>query len=427
MRAQLTGLVTVLLGVCLLFVTVPLLLLARVEFRQQSLVGALARAQALVPDAGDLPDGALPEVPADGQPAISVYRTDGTVLGVRAPIDPVTLRAVRDGQSRIGLDGRVDVLVPGLDGRSGAGPVVRVSVPDQDWEMAALRTWLLVVGTALVLLLAGTTAAEFVVRRQLGWLRELRGGAERLAAGELNIRIPTGGPLEINRVGAALNRAAVRVERLMEAERVRSADLAHRLRTPLTALRLGVDRLSDRAAAVRLGADLIVLNRAVDEVIRGVRWPHGPGAGTVLVEADLVAVTRERARFWTPLAEDTGRIITVRTPDDPLRVRAGRADLRAALDAVLGNVFAHTPAGVSLWVWVRAVDGGGGGGVVTVEDAGPGFPASVARRRGRSGVGFTGLGLDIAGRAAAESGGGMRLASSPAGGALVELSFGGPL
>jgi signal transduction histidine kinase len=85
-------------------------------------------------------------------------------------------------------------------------------------------------------------------------------------------------------------------------------------------------------------------------------------------------------------------------------------------------VFSHTERGVALRLEVRNEPGAV---VVAVADEGPGFPKGVdAVRRGVSAAGSTGLGLDIARRLGERTGGGLRLAASPAGGALVELRLG---
>ena len=55
--------------------------------------------------------------------------------------------------------------------------------------------------------------------------------------------MPDDGPEEVRRVGAALNRLAGRIDELLAAERETVADLSHRLRTPLTAVRLDVESL----------------------------------------------------------------------------------------------------------------------------------------------------------------------------------------
>jgi signal transduction histidine kinase len=90
------------------------------------------------------------------------------------------------------------------------------------------------------------------------------------------------------------------------------------------------------------------------------------------------------------------------------------------VDALLGNVFAHTPDGTGFRVAVHPT--AAGGAEVSVSDAGPGLPAS-ALERGHSGGGSTGLGLDIARRTAESSGGALRLRSSVAG-TTVTLELG---
>jgi len=92
--------------------------------------------------------------------------------------------------------------------------------------------------------------------------------------------------------------------------------------------------------------------------------------------------------------------------------------LAAVVDALLENVFSHTPDGTGLRVSVSPTEAGGG--TVTVEDAGPGFAATTASGRTD---GSTGLGLDIARRTAEAAGGSMHRAPSPLGGALVRLTF----
>jgi signal transduction histidine kinase len=96
-----------------------------------------------------------------------------------------------------------------------------------------------------------------------------------------------------------------------------------------------------------------------------------------------------------------------------------RDELILAIDALLGNVFAHTPEGTALRV---AVSGHG----LVVEDAGPGIrDPATAVRRGVSGAGSTGLGLDIARRVANAAGGRLEIGTSRLGGARVALVLDG--
>ena len=124
------------------------------------------------------------------------------------------------------------------------------------------------------------------------------------------------------------------------------------------------------------------------------------------------------------LAEDTGpRADRRRRTPGPLPVAVGRADLAALVDALLGNVFAHTPDGTAFAVRLGPRPGGGAG--CWSPTPGPDCAAGAdVLRRGASGGGSTGLGLDIARRAAEQAGGGLALGRSPGGGLAVTVDLG---
>jgi signal transduction histidine kinase len=146
------------------------------------------------------------------------------------------------------------------------------------------------------------------------------------------------------------------------------------------------------------------------------------GAGPATDTVDLGAVLTHRAGFWQVLADDQGRptSVSVEACDHPVPLQ--RADLGALIDVLIENVFAHTPAGVGYRLGVRKQ--GDGRRVLTVSDAGPGFGDLGVMRRGKSGAGSTGLGLDIVVRTAERTGGGMRIGTSIDGGGEVSVVFG---
>ncbi|MGK5643680.1 histidine kinase dimerization/phospho-acceptor domain-containing protein, partial [Streptomyces sp. URMC 126] len=76
----------------------------------------------------------------------------------------------------------------------------------------------------------------------------------------------------------AFNSMADQVVRLLAAERELAADLSHRLRTPLTVLRLNAASLGDGPAAEQTRAAVAQLEGEVDRIIRTAREqrPH-PG------------------------------------------------------------------------------------------------------------------------------------------------------
>jgi signal transduction histidine kinase len=304
--------------------------------------------------------------------------------------------------------------VPGHEGDY----VVRVYGSNDALHAGETGWWLLLSGASLGLLLVGAAAAELLTRRIVRPLVNTADTAQRLAAGDVAARATTDGPGEVADVGRALNRLADRIDELIAEERETVADMSHRLRTPLTAMRLDAESLRDPDDAERMGGHVSALERMLTAVIRAARRPQREGR---LPACDATAVVGRRVAFWSALAEDQERASTVDLPNRPLIVRAAADDLAAAVDALLENVIAHTPEGTRFAV--RLTDAGGVH--LEVSDDGPGLPPD-AHVRGRSDRGSSGLGLDIARRCAEASGGSMTLGSAPSGGALIRLDLGTP-
>jgi signal transduction histidine kinase len=417
-RRQITLLVAATTSIVLLAFLLPAASLVARVAEARALDAAQAQLQFLIPSVGldQREDVAAAMVGASsGGSTVSVRWTDGAWVGepgaLAADEQPATA-SVRDG------DDGTRLVQPVRRGEGTA--VIEVFVPGEQLRAGVLRTWLVLGCLGLVLLVLALLVADRLARSLTRPVTDLATTAHRLGSGDLTARATPSGPPEVRAVGAALNRLAGRISELLAAEREDAADLAHRLRTPLTALRLDVEALpAEDRERVLAGVD--ALSRGVDEVITEARRTAREGLGT---GCDAVATVAERVAFWSVLAEEEGRPVAVDLADSPLLVRVAAADLGATIDALLGNVFAHTPEGTSLDVAVRPREGGGA--EVVVADSGPGVSSGEsALERGYSGGGSTGLGLDIARRTAERSGGRLRVTSSPAG-TRISVELGPP-
>lgn len=303
---------------------------------------------------------------------------------------------------------------------SGTVAVVEVFVPDGDITRGVATAWLVLAAVGTGLVIGSVAIADRLGARMIRPAVRLAGAAKRLGAGDLAVRVPEAGPGELRSAAAAFNTMADQVVHLLDSERELAADLSHRLRTPLTVLRLNTASLGEGPAADQTRAAVAQLEREVDQIIRAARAQRA--APAVAVGCDAAEVIRDRMGFWSALAEDEGREVRSAGADRPVRVPVARAELVAALDAMLGNVFRHTPEGTAFAVDVHRGDDAV---IVLVSDAGPGLAdpdAAVRRGHGGGGPGSTGLGLDIVRRVAESTGGDLAVGRSGVlGGAEIRL------
>ena len=428
MRRRVLLLVGATVSLVLVAFLVPLAVLVRGVAADRAVQDATAQAQALssLVATADPAGLALTVQQIDG---VTVFLPDGTRLGVPAERSPLVELAARGSSASGEVSGGLEIVfaVGTVDGFG----VIRAFVPDADLTRGVVRAWLLLALLGLALLVVSLLVADRLARSFVRSTTELADVSHRLAGGELGARAAPSAPGEIGTVARALNELGARIAELLREERETIADLSHRVRTPLTALRLEAEALPDQADAARIGDGVDAVQRAVTQAIAQAR---GRALDTGGVTADAAAVVRERVDFWSVLAEDTDRVVHRHLASGPIPVAVGRHDLEAGVDALLGNVFAHTPDGTAFEVRLSALPGGGALLIVSdagsgpVGDGGPAAPADLAdlADRGTSGAGSSGLGLDIARRTAERSGGTLRLDRSAAGGLEVTVEFGGP-
>jgi signal transduction histidine kinase len=426
MRLRLVALVAATTSLVLVAFLVPLALLVRTTAADRAVSGALVEMQALAPLVSTVDAETLGLTVARSNAAnrhqVTVFLPDGAVIGAPAPRSTAVTLAARTNRSLSAQapGGReVIVVVAGL---SQGTAVIRTFVSDAEMRRGVGRSWL-VLGLLGLGLLIVSVAVAYQLARQL--TRPLTAAAEvahRLARGDLAARAEVAGPPEVRQVSAGLNVLAGRIDELLAGEREMVADLSHRLRTPLTALRIDAESMPDPADRQRLGADVDAVERTVNAVIQEVRRPVRHDLAAPCVANEVVA---ERVQFWSALASDEGRPIRVDLAAHPLWVRASRDDLAACMDALLGNVFAHTPEGCGMFIGLAGRPGGGA--TLVVADNGPGLPDPRSLRRGHSGSGSTGLGLDIVRRVAEKSGGSVALGRAPGAGAAITVTLGPPL
>ncbi len=421
MRQQLAVMATATTSMVVLAFLIPLAILVQTVVRDRALNSAELEARSLAPVLATERDpaslaAAVRSVSAAGSDQLTVFFADGSVLGHVTEPDANVALARRGRAFTTPITDGMAVLVPVVVA-DGSIAVVEVVVPNAILRRGVDTAWLTLGALGIALVGLAGLVADRIARSVVAPTHALAAAAQKLGQGQIETRVELAGPPELVDVGRAFNRLAGRIGELLAAEREAAADLSHRLRTPLTALRLDVEQLKDDDVAARLSNDVEDLERVVDTVIRELRRQTREGIGST---TDLAEVARGRVAFWAVLAEEQGRLCRADIMSGSAVVRAERTDLEAALDVLLDNVFAHTPEQVAFAVILRPV--ADGRVRLTVEDEGVGIPSDTATR-GDSGGRSTGLGLDIVRRVAAESGGSLMLGSREGGGTKVDVEF----
>ena len=403
MRRRIAWLVAATTSAVVLAFVIPLCLLVRDVAADRALADANEEARAvavLVSGLADDPSLAqlLAQTDQRSPAGTSVLLPDGKVLGSaddELADDPAVRRAAAGAAFTDTSGEDADIYVPVVteDGTS----VVVTRVSDELLSSGVDRAWASIIGLGLLLLVAAVVVADRLGRRVSTPVTELAAVATRLHEGDLTARAEPSGPQELVELAETLNRLADRIVELLAAERAAVSDLSHRLRTPVTALRLDAEAVPDEEVAARMQAHIEQLQRTIDAIVRGARRPlhETLGAG-----CDAAAVVHERAAFWAALAEDQGRPVDVTVPDEPVLVGLDAADLTDILDVLVDNVFAHTADEVGFAV--RLADDGRQA-VLDVVDTGPGLDSSGEAHTDRPGT--SGLGLQIVRRTVARAGG----------------------
>lgn len=418
MRRRLAFLVSATMALVLVAFVVPLAILVRVIVADRAVSSATSAAQQLSaevaadPTRTSLRTSVMQLAASSGRP-VTVFQGNGFTIGSPARrTASVQLAQRTQGSFSVRMPGGREILVAVVGGAGGTS-VVRTFVSNAELTHGVTQAWLILAGLGLVLLALGVAIAVRLAATVTRPITELARVSQRLAEGDLDARADPAGPPEVREVAGSLNYLASRIRELIWQERETFADLSHRLRTPLTALRLEAEAADYGDPDGRLTTGVQALEQAVTSLIEDARRRGGrPGS------CDAAKVTAERAAFWSVLADDQDREMAVQIPPDPVPVGLAATDLAASLDVLLGNVFAHTPEGAGFTV--RLIARPGGGGELSVLDTGPGFdPARDPVQRGASGGGSTGLGLDIARQAAEASGGSLTIRNGVHGAEVV--------
>jgi signal transduction histidine kinase len=237
----------------------------------------------------------------------------------------------------------VYVAVPVVSGRTIVG-AVRITFPAQviDDRTAEKTRGLILVG--FISLIGAAFAALLIASSFTSPIRRLRRTTEAIAEGDLSQRAKEEGPPEIKGLARSFNTMTERIERLLEQQKAFAGDASHQLRTPLTALRLQLERAADMVDTDPEGARERV-EAATEETERLQRLVEGllmiarsEGSTPALEIVDVTALVADRFEVWEPFAAERGVRLVTNAPDG-LFATCVPSSLEQIIDNYVDNAF----------------------------------------------------------------------------------------
>lgn len=256
----------------------------------------------------------------------------------------------------------------------------------------------------LVAVLLAALVGWLVSRRLTEPLLALTAVTQRMADGDLSSRAEIGRADELGLLGQTFNRMAAQVENTVVALRQFTADSAHELHTPLTALQTDLQLLAASAdpaqqeRALRAQGQAQRLQDLADGLLELSRLEAEPKSGErpLLNLTQLVQTTGE---LMASQAEQADLDFTMQLAESPISVQGDETQLQRALLNVLDNSLKFTPSPGEVSLSLGAA---GETAVITVRDSGIGIPADELPQlcnrfhRGRNTAGYPGSGLGLA-------------------------------
>jgi signal transduction histidine kinase len=267
-------------------------------------------------------------------------------------------------------------------------------------------------GTIWSLLIGTTTAgglSYWVSQRIMQRLAEMEQITQKLAAGQLDARLPQSEIPELNRLSNSFNRMAASLEGVEQRRRELVGDLTHELRTPLTVVRGYLEELAygELEPSPEIYQRLARETKRLECLVNDLQELSKAEAGYLSINlqpVNLRSLLESLVEKFADQILEEGPVLRLECPPQLPLVIADIDRTEQVLVNLLGNAIRYTAEGsitVRVWtepgkLWIAVIDTGIG---IALEDLPHIFERFFRTDRSRTrNSGGTGIGLTISRR-----------------------------
>ena len=272
-------------------------------------------------------------------------------------------------------------------------------------------SWKLIFVGTVITLLVSLERFFFFYRRIIVPLNEMRHGAERIARGRFEPKLPNYRTREVAALAFAMNRMADQLQHSEETRRDFVANVSHELKTPITSIKGFIETLLDGAMEnpEDRGRFLEILSKQtdrmttiIDDLLTMARLESDRANNFIVLQEEAAAELLQHSAELCRASALEKNIEIVRECEPDLTIYADRSLIQQVLINLLENAIKYSFPNSVIQLRAEAKDHVV---VISVSDDGPGIPSEhlprlferfyrVDKARTRD-VGGTGLGLAI--------------------------------